>query len=66
MFSEISATTISPRSLKHRKARVEQLSVEETGGMLRVVRNHRSVVHQVFANHAKALTNRCSSMRMTI
>ena len=54
-FSEVSAIVISPRTLKHRKARGEPLSVEETGRMLRVARI-LSLADQVFGNHEKALT----------
>ena len=36
-FSEVSEIVISPRTLKHRKARGEQLSVEETDRMLRAL-----------------------------
>src|ERR1700677_4362574 len=54
-FSEISEIIISPRTLKHRKARGEQLSVEETGRMLRVARII-VLADQVFGNHEKALT----------
>jgi putative toxin-antitoxin system antitoxin component (TIGR02293 family) len=54
-FSEVSEIVISPRTLKHRKARGEQLSVEETDRMLRVARII-SLADQVFGNHEKALT----------
>jgi putative toxin-antitoxin system antitoxin component (TIGR02293 family) len=54
-FSEISEIIISPRTLKHRKARGEQLSVEETDRMLRVARII-ALADQVFGNHEKALT----------
>jgi len=54
-FSEVSEIVISPRTLKHRKARGEQLSVEETGRLLRVARII-SLADQVFGNHEKALT----------
>ena len=53
-FSEVSGIVISPRTLKHRKARGEPLSVEETGRMLRVARI-LSLADQVFGNHEKAL-----------
>jgi putative toxin-antitoxin system antitoxin component (TIGR02293 family) len=53
-FSEVSEIVISPRTLKHRKARGEQLSVEETDRMLRVARI-LSLADQVFGNHEKAL-----------
>jgi putative toxin-antitoxin system antitoxin component (TIGR02293 family) len=54
-FSEVSEIVISPRTLKHRKARGEQLSVEETDRMLRVARII-TLADQVFGNHEKALT----------
>jgi putative toxin-antitoxin system antitoxin component (TIGR02293 family) len=54
-FSEVSEIVISPRTLKHRKARGEPLSVEETGRMLRVARII-SLADQVFGNHEKAMT----------
>ena len=54
-FSEVSEIVISPRTLKHRKARGEQLSVEETERLLRVARI-LSLADQVFASHEKALT----------
>ncbi len=54
-FSEVSEIVISPRTLKHRKARGEQLSVEETGRVLRVARII-SLADQVFGNHEKTLT----------
>jgi putative toxin-antitoxin system antitoxin component (TIGR02293 family) len=54
-FSEVSEIVISPRTLKHRKARKEPLSVEETGRMLRVARII-SLADQIFGNHEKALT----------
>jgi putative toxin-antitoxin system antitoxin component (TIGR02293 family) len=54
-FSEVAEIVISPRTLKHRKARREPLSVEETGRTLRVARI-LSLADQVFGNHEKALT----------
>jgi putative toxin-antitoxin system antitoxin component (TIGR02293 family) len=54
MFSEISEIVIAPRTLKHRKARGEHLSVEETDRILRVARVI-SLADQVFGNHDKAL-----------
>jgi putative toxin-antitoxin system antitoxin component (TIGR02293 family) len=54
-FSEVSEIVISPRTLKHRRARRELLSVEETGRMLRVARI-LSLADQVFGSHEKALT----------
>ncbi len=53
-FSEVSAIVISPRTLKHRKARGEKLSNEETERAVRVGR----VLGQadlVFGSHDKAL-----------
>jgi putative toxin-antitoxin system antitoxin component (TIGR02293 family) len=54
-FSEISAVVISPRTLKHRKARGEQLSHEETDRMVRVARII-ALAEQVFGTRDKALT----------
>lgn len=54
-FSEISAIVISPRTLKHRKARGEQLSHEETDRVVRVARIV-ALAEQVFGNRDKALT----------
>jgi putative toxin-antitoxin system antitoxin component (TIGR02293 family) len=53
-FSEVSAIVISPRTLKHRKARGENLSNEETERALRV---GRILAHseQVLGNRDKAL-----------
>lgn len=53
-FSEISEIVISPRTLKHRKARGESLSHEETDRMVRVARIV-SLAENVFCDHAKAL-----------
>jgi len=53
-FSEVSAIVISPRTLKHRKARGEQLSHEETDRMVRVARII-ALAEQVFGNRDKAL-----------
>lgn len=53
-FSEVSAVVISPRTLKHRKARGERLSHEETERVLRVARI-LALAEQVFANPEKAL-----------
>ena len=53
-FSEVSSIVISPRTLKHRKARGEKLSNEETERAVRVGR----VLGQadlVFGSHDKAL-----------
>lgn len=53
-FSEISQIVIAPRTLKHRKARGESLSLEETD---RVVRVARVIVlaESIFVDPAKAL-----------
>ncbi len=53
-FSEVSSIVISPRTLKHRRARGEKLSNEETE---RAVRVGRVLVQaeQVFGSHDKAL-----------
>jgi len=53
-FSEISEIVISPRTLKHRKSRGENLSHEETDRMVRVTRIV-SLAETVFGNHEKAL-----------
>jgi putative toxin-antitoxin system antitoxin component (TIGR02293 family) len=53
-FSEVSEIVISPRTLKHRKARGEPLSLEETDRMLRVARIIALAEH-VFGNHEKVL-----------
>lgn len=53
-FSEISEVVISPRTLKHRKARGEHLSHEETDRMVRVARIV-ALAENVFGVHAKAL-----------
>jgi putative toxin-antitoxin system antitoxin component (TIGR02293 family) len=53
-FSEISEIVISPRTLKHRKARSEHLSQEETDRVVRVAR----ILHlarSIFGNAEKAL-----------
>jgi len=52
--SELSGIVISPRTLKLRKERGEQLSDEETGRVVRVVRIVALAEH-VFGNHEKAL-----------
>jgi putative toxin-antitoxin system antitoxin component (TIGR02293 family) len=53
-FTEIAEVVISPRTLKHRKARSENLSHEETD---RVVRVNRilALAETVFGDRAKAL-----------
>src|ERR1700722_15847301 len=53
-FSEVSAIVISPRTLKHRKARGENLSHEETERVIRVGRV-LAQAEQVFGSHDKAL-----------
>ena len=53
-FSEVASIVISPRTLKHRKARGEQLSNDETERVIRVARI-LSLSEQVFASHDKAL-----------
>jgi putative toxin-antitoxin system antitoxin component (TIGR02293 family) len=53
-FSEISDIVINPRTLKHRKARGERLSHEETDRMVRVARIV-ALAESIFGNHAKAL-----------
>jgi putative toxin-antitoxin system antitoxin component (TIGR02293 family) len=54
-FSEIAEIVISPRTLKHRKSRGEQLSQEETDRMVRVARIVALAGH-VFGNRDKALS----------
>jgi putative toxin-antitoxin system antitoxin component (TIGR02293 family) len=53
-FSEISEIIISPRTLKHRKARREPLSHEETDRVVRVARI-LFLAEDVFASREKAL-----------
>ena len=53
-FSEVSEIVISPRTLKHRKARGEPLSGEETDRLVRVARIG-ALAETVFGNHDKAL-----------
>jgi putative toxin-antitoxin system antitoxin component (TIGR02293 family) len=53
-FSEVSEIVISPRTLKHRKARGENLSHEETDRMVRVARIVL-LAENVFGDHAKGL-----------
>jgi putative toxin-antitoxin system antitoxin component (TIGR02293 family) len=53
-FTEMAATVISPRTLKHRKARGENLSPEETERALRVASIIR-LAESVFGNPEKAL-----------
>lgn len=52
--TEISEIVIPPRTLKHRIARGEPLSYEETDRMVRVARIV-GLADNVFGNHAKAL-----------
>lgn len=53
-FAEISEIVISPRTLKHRRARGEHLSHEETDRMVRVARII-ALAESVFGDHDKAL-----------
>jgi putative toxin-antitoxin system antitoxin component (TIGR02293 family) len=53
-FTEVSSIVISPRTLKHRKARGEKLSNEETERAVRVGRV-LAQAEQVFGSHDKAL-----------
>jgi putative toxin-antitoxin system antitoxin component (TIGR02293 family) len=53
-FSEISEIVISPRTLKHRKARRESLSQEETDRVVRVARVV-ALAEEVFGSRDKAL-----------
>jgi putative toxin-antitoxin system antitoxin component (TIGR02293 family) len=53
-FTEISEIVISPRTLKHRRARSENLSHEETDRMVRVARIV-ALADDVFGDHSKAL-----------
>jgi putative toxin-antitoxin system antitoxin component (TIGR02293 family) len=53
-FTEISEIVISPRTLKHRKARGENLSHEETDRLVRVARIV-ALADTVFNNHEKGL-----------
>lgn len=53
-FSEIAEVVIPPRTFKHRKAREQRLSMEETERLLRVVRV-LAFADTVFGNHDKAL-----------
>jgi putative toxin-antitoxin system antitoxin component (TIGR02293 family) len=53
-FTEISEIVISPRTLKHRKSRREQLSKEETDRVVRVARLV-SMAEDVFGSKKKAL-----------
>ena len=53
-FSEISQIVIAPRTLKHRKARGESLSLEETDRVVRVARVI-ALAESIFVDPAKAL-----------
>jgi putative toxin-antitoxin system antitoxin component (TIGR02293 family) len=53
-FTEISKIVISPRTLKHRRARGEHLSHEETDRMVRVARIV-ALADGIFGDHSKAL-----------
>jgi putative toxin-antitoxin system antitoxin component (TIGR02293 family) len=52
--AELAEIVISPRTLKHRKARNEPLSQEETDRAVRVARIV-ALAREVFGNHDKAL-----------
>lgn len=53
-FTELSEIVIAPRTLKHRKARGEDLSHEETDRVIRVARAI-TLANDVFGNRDKAL-----------
>ena len=53
-ITEVGSTVISPRTLKHRKARGENLSPEETDRAVRVA-SIIALADQVFGNAEKAL-----------
>jgi putative toxin-antitoxin system antitoxin component (TIGR02293 family) len=53
-FTEVSEIVISPRTLKHRRARGEHLSHEETDRMVRVARIV-ALADEIFGDHSKAL-----------
>ena len=53
-FSEVAELVISPRTLKHRKARSENLSHEETDRLVRVARVV-ALAENTFGNSQKAL-----------
>jgi putative toxin-antitoxin system antitoxin component (TIGR02293 family) len=53
-FTEVSEIVISPRTLKHRNARGERLSDEETDRLVRVARII-ALANSVFGNPEKAL-----------
>lgn len=53
-FTEVSEIVISPRTLKHRRARGENLSHEETDRLVRVARIVALADH-IFGDHSKAM-----------
>jgi putative toxin-antitoxin system antitoxin component (TIGR02293 family) len=53
-FTEMGAAVISPRTLKHRKARGENLSPEETDRAVRVA-SMIALADEVFGSHEKAM-----------
>jgi len=53
-FTEVAEIVIPPRTLKHRIARNERLSTEETERLLRVLRI-LALADRVFGDHEKAL-----------
>lgn len=53
-FAEVAEVVISPRTLKHRKARGEDLSAAETERVMRVSRTV-ALADRVFGSHEKAL-----------
>lgn len=53
-YTEIAQVVIAPRTLKHRKARGERLSLEESDRVLRVFRTV-ALAKKVFGSSAKAL-----------
>src|SRR5208283_1931834 len=53
-FTEMANTVISPRTLKHRKARGENLTPEETERAVRVARTI-ALAEEVFGNRETAL-----------
>ncbi len=53
-YSEVSALVISPRTLKHRKSRGENLSPSETDRLVRVARTV-ALAEMVFGSREKAL-----------
>jgi putative toxin-antitoxin system antitoxin component (TIGR02293 family) len=53
-FTEVSEIVISPRTLKHRRARGEHLSHEESDRLVRVARIV-ALADEIFGDHSKAL-----------